>query len=96
MLRILKVSGNSMSPEYKEGDFVVIATSPFFLHRLKIGDTIVFHHGGYGTLIKRIERFNESGNLIVVGSQPTSLDSGRLGPISLAAVRGKVVLHIQN
>lgn len=96
MLRILKVSGDSMLPEYKEGDFVVITTSPFFLHRLKAGNIIVFHHGSYGTLIKRIEHFDENNDLIVIGTQPTSLDSRRLGPISLKAVRGKVVWHIHH
>jgi len=94
MLRILKISGDSLSPEYEEGDFVVIATSPFFLRRLKPGDVVVFQHGGYGTLIKKIERFNENGDLIVVGTQPSSLDSQRLGPISPQALKGKIIAHI--
>ena len=96
MLRILKVTGNSMSPDYQEGDYVVIATGSFFLRRLKAGDIVVFQHGGYGTLIKKLDRFAENGDLIVSGTQADSLDSRRLGPITLKSVRGKVIWHFHN
>jgi phage repressor protein C with HTH and peptisase S24 domain len=94
MLRILRITGNSMSPDYDEGDFVVIATGSFFIRRLRAGDGVVFQHGGYGTLIKKIERVADNGSLIVTGTQPDSLDSRRLGPISTDKVRGKVIWHI--
>ncbi len=94
MFRILKITGDSMSPEFVDGDFVVIATIPVFLRRLKAGDVIVFRHAGYGTLIKKVERVAEGGDLIVAGTQADSLDSRRLGPISPDKVRGKVIWRI--
>ena len=96
MLKIIKVTGTSLSPEYKDGDFVVIATSPLFLRQLKTGDVIVFRHAAYGTLIKKIGRIlPESGEYYVVGTNESSLDSRRLGPIAHTKVTGKVIWHIK-
>jgi phage repressor protein C with HTH and peptisase S24 domain len=95
MLRLLKVTGDSLSPLYKEGDFVVITTLPFFLRRLRQGDIIVFQHGLYGTLIKIVDRvLPEEDAVYVIGTSEESLDSRRLGPIGRAAIRGRVIWHI--
>jgi signal peptidase I len=94
MLRIHKVTGDSMSPDFQEGDFVVLATIPFFLKRLKIGDVIIFEHQLYGTLIKRIASFDPgTAEAYVEGTRPDSLDSRRLGTIRRDAIRGKVIAH---
>lgn len=83
-----------MSPDFQEGDYVVIATVPFLVRSVKVGDTIVFNHRLYGTLIKRISSFDaQTGEAYVVGISPESLDSLRLGTIRRSAIRGKVVLH---
>jgi signal peptidase I len=95
MFRLLKVTGDSLSPLYKEGDFVVITTLPFFLRRLRQGDIIVFQHGLYGTLIKIVDRvLPEEDAVYILGTSEDSLDSRRLGPISRAAIRGRVLWHI--
>jgi signal peptidase I len=94
MFRILKVTGDSMSPDFQEGDFVALATAPFFLNHLRIGDVIIFDHTHYGTLIKRIASFDpETAEAYVEGTRPDSLDSRRLGTIRRDAIRGKVIAH---
>ena len=94
MLRIHKVTGDSMSPDFQEGDFVVLTTVPFFLNPLKVGDIIIFEHNHYGTLIKRIASFDpETAEAYVEGTQSDSLDSLRLGTIRRDAIRGKVIAH---
>ena len=94
MLKIIKVTGDSMSPDFQEGDFVLLATAPFFLPRLKVGDTIVFEHKFYGTLIKRIASFDpETAEVYIEGTGPDSLDSRRLGTIRRENIRGKVIAH---
>ncbi len=94
MFRIHKITGDSMSPDFQEGDFVVLITVPFFLNRLKIGDVIVFDHQLYGRLIKRIASFDpETAEAYVEGTQPDSLGSLRLGTIWRGAIRGKVIAH---
>jgi signal peptidase I len=94
MLRIHKVTGDSMSPDFQEGDFVVLLTLPFFLKQLKVGDVIIFKHKLYGTLIKRIASFDpETAEAYVEGTGPDSLDSRRLGTIRREKIRGKVIAH---
>ena len=83
-----------MAPDFQEGDFVLLATAPFFLNRLRAGDTIVFQHQLYGTLIKRITAFDpESAEAYVAGTSPESLDSRRLGTIRRENIQGKVITH---
>lgn len=83
-----------MSPDFQEGDFVVLTTIPFFLKRLNVGDIIIFEHKLYGTLIKRIASFDpETTEAYVEGAHPDSLDSRRLGTIRRDAIRGKVIAH---
>lgn len=94
MLKIIKVTGDSMSPDFKEGDFVLLATASFLLKRLKVGDTIVFVHKLYGILIKRIASFDpETGEVYIEGTRPDSLDSRRLGTIRRENIQGKVIAH---
>ena len=94
MLRIHRVTGDSMSPDFQDGDYVVLATLPLFLKQLKVGDIIIFENKNYGTLIKRIASFDPvTAEAYVEGANPTSLDSRRLGTIRRDAIRGKVIAH---
>ena len=76
MFQILKVTGESLSPFFVQGDYVLVIKIPFVLRRLKPGDVIVFRHPAYGVMIKRLERFFDDGEeLFVLGSHPDSNDS---------------------
>ncbi len=93
MFKIIKVTGHSLWPEYREGDYVLLRTRPFFF-RLKPGDTIVFEQAAYGTMIKKIDRIDY--NLVyVVGTHADSVDSRQFGPIPLEDIRGKVIWHFR-
>jgi nickel-type superoxide dismutase maturation protease len=95
MLRVIKVTGDSLSPEYREGDYVVVATIPFFLNRIQVGDVIVFRQPTYGTLIKKVAQVERDGDQIfVVGAHPNSVDSRQFGPIARQALIGRVIWHI--
>ena len=94
MFRIQKVTGDSMFPDFRAGDFVLIVTARFVRKRLKSGDVIVFEHKLYGNLIKRIAAFDpETADAYVEGTRLDSLDSRRLGTIRRDAIRGKVIAH---
>ena len=84
-----------MLPEYKEGDFVVINEIPFFLRQLSKGDIVIFNHKFYGTLIKKIDHFLPGEGFFVSGTHENSLDSIKLGFISMTSIRGKVIWHIR-
>jgi nickel-type superoxide dismutase maturation protease len=95
MIRIMKVTGESLSPFFQQGDFVIILMRRFIFRRLKPGDVVVFHHPGYGKLIKRVQTVAPGGDeLFVVGTRPESTDSREFGPIPLRWVIGMVIFHI--
>lgn len=96
MLRFLKVSGESLTPEFQEGDFVLIAKIPFLLSRLKPGDVIVFRQPEFGVMIKKIDFILPGGSeFFVIGSHDRSLDSRRFGPVKRDDLIGKVIWHIR-
>jgi len=96
MLRLFKVSGDSLSPAFREGDFVLIAKIPFFLCPIREGDVIVFRHERYGVMIKRVAFLEpEMDEVFVLGEGENSTDSRKFGPISRKNVLGKVIWHIR-
>jgi signal peptidase I len=96
MLRLLKVSGDSLSPIYQNGDFVLVAKIPIFFNLLHRGDVVAFHHDIYGTMIKQIEDISIDGATIVVtGFHQNSVDSSQFGAISRDVIIGKVIWHIK-
>jgi signal peptidase I len=95
MVKLLKVTGASLEPDYQDGDFVLISKIPFFFVPVQAGDVIVFHHEIYGTLIKRIERLvPEQNGYYVLGTRQDSIDSRVIGVIAKKDVIGKVIWHI--
>lgn len=96
MLRLIKVSGNSLSPQYGEGDFVLVIKIPLLFNLLKQGDTIVFNHPNYGILIKKVDNIDkERRKIFVIGSHAFSVDSREFGPIGREALIGKVIWHVR-
>ncbi len=94
-MRIIKVKGKSLFPEYRDGDFVIISKIPIYLHRLRAGDTIVFKHAIYGRMIKIVDAVTSDGKVKVIGNHPDSLDSRQLGEIPSKSITGKVLIHIK-
>jgi nickel-type superoxide dismutase maturation protease len=95
VFELLKVTGESLSPFFLQGDYVLVAKLPYILRRLKPGDVIVFRHPAYGVMIKRLEYFTVGGEeLFVLGSHPESNDSRTFGAIPRRWVEGKVIWRI--
>jgi nickel-type superoxide dismutase maturation protease len=96
MFQFIKVSGDSLSPEIKEGDFVLVSKIPFSLNSLRVGDLVVFIHPDYGLLIKRIGAVSADRlSYQVTGAHPFSVDSRQFGPVDRQALVGKVIWHIR-
>ena len=96
MIKIVKVTGSSLSPFFFPGDYVVLTTLPFTKLKLKQGDIIVFDHPDLGSLIKFVKENNHQDNtLYVEGVNPESISSHKLGPIPYSAVDGKVIFTIK-
>lgn len=92
LFKLLKVTGSSLEPDFKEGDFVGISSIPFLFHPPQTGDVIVFCKPPYGTLIKTIAHFApERKEIEVRGAHQDSVDSRSFGAVSFEEVIGKVV-----
>ncbi|MGD9092243.1 MAG: S24/S26 family peptidase [Anaerolineales bacterium] len=95
MIRVIKVTGESLSPSFQNGDYVLVATASPFINRIRPGDIIVFDHDDLGIVIKMVDHVNhETGGLHVKGTHEHSLDSSRLGMIDRETIVGKVIWHI--
>ena len=97
MIKIIKVTGESLSPFFLPGDYVLVGRCSYLFGSFREGDIVVFAHPSYGLMIKEIDRINsELQQIHVKGSHPLSVDSIKIGPIATAAILGKVVWHIKN
>jgi signal peptidase I len=95
MLRIFRINGHSLEPEYQSGDFVLISKIPFLFHPPRSGEVIGFKHPAFGLLIKQIETFNpHTRQLTVLGTHSDSIDSREFGAVPLHQIIGKVLWHI--
>ncbi len=94
MLKIIKVTGESMEPEYRDGDFVLIIKLPFFHLFLKAGRDVVFRKAPYGLMIKRILKVNENKTLNLKSlNADKGLAEERLREVPFDSVQGVVVYH---
>ena len=95
MIRIIKVTGESLSPSFQDGDYVIIITASRFIDNLRPGDVIVFDHDDYGRVIKMVDRINPlTGEIYVTGTHEYSLNSIQLGTIASDSIIGRVIWHI--
>uniref|UniRef100_A0A7C4KK60 Peptidase S26 domain-containing protein n=1 Tax=Anaerolinea thermolimosa TaxID=229919 RepID=A0A7C4KK60_9CHLR len=94
ILKIMRVQGSSLAPDFANGDYVVVSALPLLFRRLRPGRLIVFHQPGYGQMIKRVAQVEPCGKLFVLGSGEGSVDSRTFGPIERRQVEGVVVWGI--
>ena len=95
MLQLLKVSGYSLYPAYRDGDFVLVSRIPILLRGIHPGDVVVFKHPHLGKLIKLVERLESEGRSVyVVGLDEESVDSRTFGAVPRNLVLGKVIWRI--
>ena len=59
MLKLLKIAGQSLEPEYRKGDFVLVSKIPFLFAPPRAGDIVAFHHAKHGTMIKRVQSIDD-------------------------------------
>ena len=96
MIRLLKVRGQSLYPEYRDGDYVLAARVPFPSGKIKSGNVIVFRQPVHGLLVKRVQKVLDDGAAFEVrGTQIDSTDSRNFGPVPLTQVKGKVIWHFR-
>jgi signal peptidase I len=94
-MKILKISGRSLEPDYRDGDYVLVSQIPLFWRHARPGDVVAFNKPPYGLLIKRVEYLTPAGELFVLGTHAASVDSLQFGPIRRQDIMGKVIGHVK-
>lgn len=94
MLKLGPVLGDSLSPEYKKGDFVLVSRIPFLFGRPRVGDIVAFRQPEIGLALKQVEAVEVGGaRFIVIGTHPLSTDSRHFGPVAREDLVGVVIFH---
>ena len=97
MIKIIKVTGNSLSPFFLPEDYVLVWRAPERFKHLSPGDFVVFEHDQYGLLIKRVARNDPRDKYIEAeGIHPDSLSLHKIGRIPYESIIGKVFRKIQS
>ncbi len=96
MFRIIKVSGESMSPDFNNGDYVLVSRLPLILGMVKKNSILVFKSAEYGILIKKVSDIDRlKGLFYFTGINTDSLSREQIGAISRKYIIGSVLLHFE-
>lgn len=91
-IKIHKVRGQSMSPNFLENAFVFSIKYP--LQTLQKNDVILVNHPTFGKIIKRISAISEQG-IWLKGDNPISTRTEEMGLIAKNQVIGKVIFQVK-
>jgi phage repressor protein C with HTH and peptisase S24 domain len=96
MVKVIKVTGNSLSPFFLSGDYVVVSTARRQYPNLRKGQVVVANHPTLGLLIKRILRNDTQAKCVELeGTHPDSISSAKIGLVAYQDLVGKVLVHIK-
>ena len=95
MIKIYRIKGNSMLPEYKNNDYLIVLRL-FRENFIKKNRNIVFIHSKLGLLVKKISSVNYTDKSFYVnGNNNLSIQSKMLGKINFSQIEGFPILHIK-
>lgn len=86
---LIKISGESMVPTYKSGQFVLVSPIPYFFAKPKVGDVVVVKIYNR-RIIKRIEKIAAQNYFIVGDNEKASTDSRTFGCVTTTMILAKV------
>jgi len=89
MLKLFKISGNSLYPHFKDGQRV-LCSKVFSFTKIKKSDVVVFSHMRYGLMIKIVEKI-EGGQYFVQGTDALSIDSRTFGLLHKSQITHKLI-----
>ena len=92
MLKLVKVTGNSMSPTLEDGDYVLIR-KPRRQRKLTLGLIYVINHSELGRIIKRLSDMKHD-RCYFIGDNPSSTPSTVIGAVESSRVIGQVILAV--
>jgi phage repressor protein C with HTH and peptisase S24 domain len=91
MFKLIKVSGDSMSPALEDGDIVVtVKTKP---QAIGLGLIYVIDHSDLGRIIKRLKS-QDGERFMLSGDNPNSTPSAVIGPVAAQRINRRAWLAI--
>lgn len=93
--RAIRVEGNSMLPDLKNGDGILIDPDA----KIAEGDIVLAKHPFKKSVIilKRLAEIDQNGNYFLIGdNRSESTDSRTFGAISVKHILGKAVCRLKN
>ena len=91
MLKLVKVTGNSMSPTLEDGDYVITKKPrPQSNGYLASGLIYVINHSDLGRIIKRLSDMKHD-RCYFIGDNPSSTPSTLIGAVEFSRVIGQVI-----
>ncbi len=88
MFSLFQVEGDSMSPAYSSGDYLLLR---HFFRRLKVGERVVVDHAVYGLIVKEIADVSPEQGIKLTGTNTASVSSEKMGWCEQKQIVGKVV-----
>ncbi len=92
MLKLFKISGDSLYPLYKDKESVLCLKIYKFI-KIKKDDTVIFEKNTYGMMIKIIKYIDDK-YYFVEGTNPMSIDSRNFGMLTREEIKYKVLFKI--
>ena len=90
-LAVYRVSGDSMAPEIRERDYVVVNKLSFLLRGPRVGDVVVSRHPTtHKPIVKRVAEVVEGRYILRGDNERESSDSRTFGPVQRRLLLGKV------
>jgi len=92
MLYLRRITGNSMYPTLRDGDY--IWASKRLLSHYRQGDIVLVDHPLYTRIVKRIKHIDKDGQYWLVGDGIDSVSSLQMGPVSNRQILARMFWHI--
>ncbi|HIC78920.1 MAG TPA: hypothetical protein EYP02_07015 [Sulfurovum sp.] len=92
MFKLLKISGNSLYPFFKDGQRV-LCRKLYANSTLRVNDTVVIHKKPYGLIAKKITIINLN-KFYLRGNSPDSIDSRDFGYIDKEDLKYKILCKL--
>lgn len=93
MLYLRRISGNSMDPTLRNGDYIVAAKS-YFTH-YQVADIVLVQHPQFGEIIKRIYQIDDNLQYWLCGDGTDTLSPQTMGAINRSDIKAKLLWHIK-
>ncbi|WP_363322346.1 S24/S26 family peptidase [uncultured Pseudoteredinibacter sp.] len=90
MLKIFKITGNSMSPRFNDGDYLLLFT---LRRKPRPGQFLVYDHPEIGPIFKQVGEVTQGGGLYLKSLNSAGVSSEDIGQCQTENIIGRMLWH---